>query len=509
MMRQLIVWSIVGSVAASATLFLVDAADAADQRPNVVWLIVEDMSPQFGCYGETAIQTPNVDRLAAEGVRFTDAVVTGPVCSACRSALITGMYQTSIGAQHHRSGRGKLKIHLSEPVQPVPVLFQQAGYLTLNLTFDDFVKSEKALKTNPRVGVAKTDYNFEWDESMYDRTHWSRRQSGQPFFAQVQLHGGKYRGHGDGDRWPARVKKVLGSRTPQEAVKLPPYLPDDPVIVEDWAQYLDTVRYTDWEVGRIIDRLKQAGDWDNTYLFFITDHGISHVRNKQFLYEGGIHIPLIVRGPGIKPGTERTDPVEQIDLAAASLAAAGIEIPGWMQSRNILADDYQPRQYVFSARDRCDETVDRIRSVRSRRFKYIRNFYPERPYLQPNTYKDGKPIVQAMRRLHEQGKLNRAQELIMAESRPPEELYDLHSDPFELHNLADDASHQDVLKEMRTDLEEWMVNTNDHGRTPEPEAMYDSDMQVYVTSAEKRDPDRAETIRRNIRLMKQWAAQGR
>ena len=483
-------------------------AGSSKARPNIVWLIVEDMSADFGCYGEGSIQTPNVDRLAAEGVRFTDAVVTAPVCSTCRSALITGMYQTSIGAHHHRSGRGKLKIRLPAPVRPVPELFQQAGYLTLNLTVEDFTRSESDVEKNARVRIAKTDYNFQWNESMYDRVHWTRRKAGQPFFVQVQLRGGKYRGHGDGDRWPARVVRTLGSRTPRSAVHLPPYLPDDPVIVEDWAQYLDTVRYTDWEVGRIVERLKEAGELDNTYLFFITDHGISHVRNKQFCYEGGVRIPLIIRGPGIEAGMVRRDPVEQIDLAATSLALAGIGVPGWMQARNILADDYQPRKYVFSARDRCDETVDRIRAVRSQRYKYIRNFYPERPYLQPNAYKDAKPIVQAMRRLYREGKLNRAQSLIMQETRPPEELYDLKSDPYELHNLADDPGHAKVLEEMRQALEQWIAETGDRGRQPEPEEMYDSDMAVYLASRRKQ-PERLKILRANISLMKQWAAQGK
>jgi len=470
-------------------------------------MIVEDMSPHFGCYGETSVRTPNVDRLAADGVRFSNAVVTAPVCSACRSALITGMYQTSIGAHHHRSGRGQLKIQLPKNVRPVPKLFQETGYLALNLTVADFVKSDAALEKNSRVRVAKTDYNFEWEASIYDRTHWSRRKPGQPFFSQVQLRGGKLRGHGDGTRWPAKVKQQLGSVTSHQAVKLPPYLPADPVIVEDWAQYLDAVRYTDWEVGQILQRLEQAGDLENTFVFFITDHGISHVRNKQFCYDGGVHIPLIIRGPGIKANAVRTDPVEHIDLAATSLALAGIGIPVGMQSRDILAEGYQPRKYAFSARDRCDETVDRIRSVRGQRFKYIRNFYPGRPYLQPNAYKDAKTIMKAMRRLQAAGKLNDKQAQIMADKRPAEELYDLVHDPHELHNLADDSDRQGQLKEMRLALSQWITKTGDRGQVPESAAMYDSDMALYLTGIRKRMPDRAQIIRQNIQWMKQRAAQ--
>lgn len=474
-------------------------------RPNIVWIVVDDMSANFGSYGETAVATPHVDRLADEGVRFAHAVATSPVCSVFRSALVTGMYQTSIGVHHHRSGRGELKIHLPEPVRLVPELLRDAGYQTLNVTREDFARSDAALRSDARVGLAKTDYNFEWDQGVYDRTHWRARAPGRPFFAQVQLHGGKLRGHGNTDQWPARARKTLGSNTTAESVALPPYLPDDAVIREDWTQYLDAVRYTDWEVGEIVRALEEAGELENTVVLFLTDHGISHVRNKQFLYEGGVHIPLIVRGPGIERGAVRGDVVEHIDVAAATLALAGLAVPGWMQARDILAPDYHPRRYAFSARDRMDETVDRIRSVRTTRYKYIRNFHPARPYLQPNAYKDGKPIVQVMRRLHAEGGLDRNQALIMAQARPVEELYDLQADPFELRNLAADPAHRTVLQEMRRALDRWMVETADQG--PEPEAMYDSDMAVYL--AERANSGRDDETRRNIELMKRWAAEGR
>jgi arylsulfatase A-like enzyme len=481
-----------------AMLGVGSAASGADlpARPNIVWMIAEDMSANFACYGETTITTPNVDRLAAEGVKFDRAFVTGPICSISRSALITGMYQTSIGAQHHRSGRGELKIQLPPGITPLPKLFKDAGYHTSNLNIENFTKQGGA------VPIAKTDYNFEWDKSMYDKTHWSTRSSGQPFFAQVQLNGGKLRGRGDGEQWPRRAEQALGSRTPASAVKLPPYLPDDPVIREDWAQYLDTVRYTDWEVGRVLERLKEAGELDKTVVFFMTDHGISHVRNKQFLYDGGIHVPLVARGPKLKPGTVRSDLVQQIDVAATSLAIAGIANPATMQARDLLAENYEPRRYVFAARDRADETVDRIRGVRSEQYKLIRNFHPNRPYLQPNAYKDGKPIVQAMRRLHAEGKLTPEQALIMRETRPAEELYDLKKDPYELKNLADDPARQDVLKELRGVLDDWITRTDDRGRNPEPPEMYDSDM--AVAGGNGKGP-----ARRNIETMKKWAAEGK
>ena len=485
------------------------AEPTKQNRPNIVWIVVEDMSPNFGCYGETTVQTPNVDRLASEGMIFKNAVVTAPVCSACRSALIAGMYQTSIGAHHHRSGRGQLKIDLPEPVTPVPQLFQQAGYQSLNLTFEDFTRPENQVAEEGAVAIAKTDYNFVWDPAMYDKLHWSSRADQQPFFCQIQLRGGKQRGDGGDDRWPAQVLETLSSRIDADEVELPPYLPRHPVVLEDWAQYLDTVRYTDWQVGKIIDRLCESGELRRTYLFFITDHGISHVRNKQFCYDGGLRIPLIVRGPTVAPGTVREDPVEHIDLAATSLALAGIRVPAWMQARDILADGYVPRQNSVSARDRCDETVDRIRALRSREWKYIRNFFPARPYLSPNRYKDNKPIVQVMRQLNDAGQLDDAQAKIMARYRPAEELYDLVNDPFELQNLAESPTQNSRLLEMRQTLNNWIAWSGDRGQSPEDEAMYDSDMAVYIGGRQRRQPEQAAELQKNIRQMKEWAAAGK
>jgi arylsulfatase A-like enzyme len=469
------------------------AAAEPSNKPNIVWIIVDDMSANFACYGEKLIQTPNVDRLAREGTRFSKAFVTAPVCSPCRSALITGMYQTSIGAHHHRSGRGVERIYLPKGVEPVPALFQRVGYYTCI--------------GGPRTsgkGFGKTDYNFEWEAKMYDANDWAGRKPGQPFFMQVQLHGGKNR---EGANWADTARKELGSLTKPEDVKLPPYYPRDPLLLEDWARYLDACRYTDKQVGDVLKRLETEGILDQTVVFFMTDHGISHARGKQFLYDEGIHVPFVVRGPGIAKGKVRDDLIEHIDLAATSLALAGIEVPKGMQGRNVLATDYAKRDAVISARDRCDETVERLRSVRTDRFKYIRNFYPQRPHLQPNRYKDNKPIVQKLRELHAAGKLDELQEkLLFAPTRSAEELYDLQADPFETKNLAGDPAHRQTLEELRGRLDRWMKEANDRGREPEPGKMYDSDMAVYLGS---KASAQSEVLRKNIELMKQWARDGK
>jgi arylsulfatase A-like enzyme len=473
---------------AMALVLLAGSVQEPDLRPNILWFIVDDMSANFSCYGEKTISTPHVDRMAAEGTRFSRAFITAPVCSPCRSALITGMYQTSIGAHQHRSGRGELKIRLPEGVEPAPVLFRRAGYWT-------------AIGGWPAKGPqGKTDYNFEWPKEMYDGVDWAGRKAGQPFFMQVQVPGGKLR-HGKG--WGERARQLLGSNVKAEEVVLPPYYPRDPVLLADWAEYLDACRATDLQVGQVLERLKAEGILDKTVVFFMTDHGISHARGKQFLYDEGMHVPLVARGPGIPAGAVRSELVSHIDLTATSLRLAGIALPASMQGRPLFGEGAKPREAVFAARDRCDETVERIRALRTERWKYIRNFHPKRPHLQPNAYKDAKPIVARLRELHAAGRLGELSErLLFAPERAAEELYDLEADPHELRNLASDGSHQATLEDLRGRLDRWMRETGDRG--PEAEAMYDSDMAVYL--AEKKGEKLIE-LQSNIALMKRWAAE--
>ncbi len=488
-----------------APLAALHAAESSGstKQPNVLWFVVDDMSANFSCYGETLIQTPHVDRLTREGTRFAKAFVTAPVCSPCRSALITGMYQTSIGAHHHRSGRGVDKIRLPDGVTPLPSLFQKAGYFTC--IGSGLPPGPNVVKTGRKreSDLGKTDYNFEYDAAIFDSHDWAGRKPDQPFFMQVQLAGGKLRGGKDetAKRLLETAAKEFGASTDPEKVTLPPYYPRDPVLLRDWAAYLESVRLTDAHVGKVIARLEKEGLLENTLIIFITDHGISHARGKQFLYNEGTHIPFIVRGPGVEKGKVRTDLIEHIDMAAVSLAAAGIEIPKTMQARNVLASDYQPRTHAFAARDRCDETVERLRSVRTGQFLYIRNFHPQRPHLQPCAYKDGKSIVQALRDLHTAGKLEPlAEKLLFSPTRPPEELYEWATDKWQVTNLAADPAHKATLESLRARLDQWMLETRDHG--PESESRYDSDMVAYVGRG---NPE----VQKNITLMKQWAKEGK
>jgi arylsulfatase A-like enzyme len=278
------------------------------------------------------------------------------------------------------------------------------------------------------------------------------------------------------------------------------------VLLADWAQYLDCIRLCDKQVGEILQRLETAGILDQTIIILIGDNGISHARGKQFLYDEGIRTPFIVRGPGVARGTVRNDLIEHIDMAATSLAWAGLPVPSRMQGRDVFAKDYQRRDAVFAARDRCDVTVDRIRCVRTERFKYIRNFHHLRPLLQPSGYKDAKPTVIRLRELHAQGKLSPLQEeLLFSPTRPAEELYDVQADPFEIRNLAGDPQFRSTLETLRTRLDRWMAETRDPG--PESEKAYDASYAYELKTA--KSPERRNPMMKNYELMKQWAKEGK
>ena len=481
------------SLAFLSSFFTAVAGDFP-RTPNILWIVMDDVGAELPCYGEKKIQTPNIDRLVREGTKFDRAFLTASVCSPSRSAMVTGMYQTTIGAHHHRSGRGTEKIHLPAGVEPVPALLQRAGYFTSNGDYP--VKGTR---------LGKTDYNFEWDQNIYNGNDWSQRKPDQPFFAQVQLWGGKSRN--DDGRWYREVApKELGALTKPEEVSLPPYYPRDPVLLEDWAQYLDCIRFCDKQVGEIIQRLETEGILDQTIIILMGDNGISHARGKQFLYDEGIRTPFIVRGPGIARGVVRSDLIEHIDMAATSLGWAGKPVPAWMQGRDMFAKDYTKRDAVFAARDRCDVTVDRIRSVRTEQFKYIRNFYPQRPMLQPNDYKDTKPFMPPLRELHAQGKLNALQEeILFSPTRPAEELYNVQADPFEIRNLAADPLFLSTVETLRARLDRWMLETRDCG--PESEKAYDANLAYELSPPVGKS--RKEALIRNSELMNRWAKEGK
>jgi arylsulfatase A-like enzyme len=437
------------------------AVAAEPARPNILWLVAEDFGPHLGCYGTTQVWTPNLDRLAAGGVRYTGAFTTAPVCSASRSAFMTGMYQTTIGAHNHRSHRDD-GYQLPEGVKVAPDWFRAVGYFTANVrTFPEEVKV---------AGTGKTDWNFTYRGKPFDSDNWSDLKGHQPFFAQVNFQ-------------ETHRPFTSPRRADPAKVVIAPYYPDDPVTRDDYAKYLDAASGLDEKIGRILERLEADGLAATTIIVFSGDHGEAHVRGKQFCYDEGLHIPLIIHWPSayaapkhFRAGTVDDRLIAAIDLLPTLLAvAAGASRPASMQGEVFLGDHAAaPRRYVFGARDRCDETVFRFRTVRDARYRYIRNFMPERPFLQTNDYKERSyPVWNLIKELAAQGKLTPVQAVLAAPDMPVEELYDLAQDPYEIHNLADSSvpDHQAVKVRLKAALERWIEESNDQGRTPEPPAI--------------------------------------
>ena len=439
---------------------MLPGARAVGRRPNILWILAEDISQQLACYGEPLVQTPNIDRIAAEGARFRNAIMPAPVCSPSRSSLLTGVYQTSIGAHNHRTFHKK---PLPKPVRMVTDIFREHDYFTVLCG----AATKKESKTAGALGSGKTDLNFE-APNPFDGHDWNQRPSGKPFFAQLSLS----ESH-TGPGWAKAA--TMANRVDPDKVKLPPYYPDHPIARQDYATYLSAIQLVDALVGQVFARLTREGILDNTLIFFTGDNGSGLFRGKQFLYEGGIGVPLLMRWPGqIAAGTLRDDLVNGVDFAATSLAAAGIEPPGWMHGRDFLSANAVEPACTFSARDRCDIAIERMRCVRERRFKYIRNFLPGIPYMQRNPYKERDyPTWNLVKRLKAEGKLDAVQSLFAADSKPVEELYDLQTDPHEIRNLVADAAHGERLVAMRRTLNDWMARTNDQGdRMEDPVEIY-------------------------------------
>ncbi|MCT4646835.1 MAG: sulfatase [Carboxylicivirga sp.] len=403
-------------------------------KPNILWIVADDLGADLGCYGTPAVKTPNLNKLASEGALYTNCFTVSAVCSPSRSALMTGVYPVSVDCHQHRT-HNKAKKSLPDGIKPITDYFKKAGYFTSNGQFPN----------KDRAG--KQDYNFIAD-SIFDGTDWSQRKPGQPFFSQIQVHSPHRPFIGDKDN-PVNPDSVL----------LPKCYPDHPIARKDWALYLENVQKVDQMVGNVLDRLKKEGLDKNTIVFFFGDQGHPHVRAKQFLYDGGINTSFIMRWPEtIKPGTVIDDMISNVDIPATSLHIAGIEVPDYFHGKVFQGENSEKREVVFSMRDRRDETVDRIRSVRSKKFKYIRNFYPERPYTQYNTYKKTSyPTLTLMQVLYKNGKLTPEQAQFMKEKRPYEELYDLENDPYELYNLAANKEYEMDLKKLREKLNQWLV----------------------------------------------------
>jgi N-sulfoglucosamine sulfohydrolase len=436
------------------------AAEAQrDQRPNIVWLSAEDLSPRLGAYGDPVAATPSLDRLAREGTRFDRAFVSQPICAPSRSAIITGMYQTSIGTLHMRTtesgAEGLPGPYLAVPphyVKAFPEYLRAAGYYTTNNS-----------KTDYQFGVPFTI----WDENGRE-AHWRNRPDpGQPFFAVFNDEGTH-----ESQVWPHHPRnRDRPLVTDPSRVAVPPYYPDTRTVRESLARHYDNLTETDRWAGEILRQLEEDGLLDNTIVFFWGDHGDGLPRAKRWLYDSGLQVPLLVRWPGVTvPGSVNDELVSLLDLAPTVLAMAGVARPVHLQGRVIVGPEKEAEpEYLFASRDRVDLVYDMVRSVRDRRYKYVRNFHPELPYVLHVPYRNQTPIMQELFRAHADGSLSDVQRLWMADRRPVEELYDTRVDPHEVRNLAGDPRHREVLSRMRVALDGWMQETGDLGLVPEPQ----------------------------------------
>jgi arylsulfatase A-like enzyme len=449
---------------ASLVVSLASGFAGADDRPNILWLTTEDMSPTLGCYGDTYAKTPHIDELAAESVKYSHAFATAPVCSPARSCLVTGCYATTLGTQRLRS-----EFPIPESMAGFPALLRQAGYYCTNNVKTDYNTSREA-----EIIAAS------WDESSA-AAHWRNRADGQPFFCvfnDMTTHQSRTM------VWPKSqfVDEVQSKlerhkiHDPQDA-PVPPYYPDTPLVRETLARHYDCVSVMDNNVGRLLSQLEEDGLADNTIVFFYSDHGSGLPRHKRALLDTGMHVPLLIRFPEkyrglapVPPGQSTDRLVSFVDFAPTVLSLCGLKIPQYMQGTAFLGPAAgRPREFVFGARDRVDEVFDLARSVRDKRYLYIRNFMPHLSYHQASAWPDAGEI---RRHLTEFASTHAAdltgpQRHYLGPTRPVEELYDTEADPWNLANLADSPEHRQQLRRMRRVMVSWIHRTRDAGFLPE------------------------------------------
>jgi N-sulfoglucosamine sulfohydrolase len=431
-------------------LFTSRSFSQEDPRPNILWITSEDNSPYLGCYGDSFATTPNLDKLASEGFRYTHAFANCPVCAPTRNTIIIGVYAASNGNEQMRSTYPK-----SKSVITYPELLRKAGYYCTNNVKTDY--------------NYEGDYNIIWDECS-NTAHYKNRPEGKPFFAifnlleshESQIH-----------QWISEEKL----RHKPEDVILPPYHPDTREMRHDWAQYYDKVEDMDAHVGRILKELEESGEADNTIVFYYSDHGGVLARSKRYVFETGTRIPFIIRipekykryFPAENPGSAVNRNISFVDLAPTLLSLAGVQKPEYMQGNAFLGNKTEAEpEYVHMTRGRMDERVDMCRAVRDKKYRYIRNYMPFRIYLQHLAYLFNAASAQSWENLYYAGKCNAVQSIAF-QTKPVEELYDTENDPYEINNLAGDPAYKNVLERMRKENLRWMSEIRDVGLIPETE----------------------------------------
>jgi len=445
---------ILGTVSVGPLLSLAFADEpivgaAAEQRPNILWITSEDNGCFLGCYGDAGANTPNLDSLAARGVRYTNCYANAPVCAVARSGWITGVPAVSLGTHHMRSN-----YRVPESIVPYPTLLREAGYYCTNHT--------------------KTDYNTRsfgkeiWDDGS-QKAHFKNAPADKPFFAVVNFTTSH-----ESQIFPANWKGNPEPKTPAENIQIPPYQVSTPENVLDWRRMYDRNTVMDAQVGKLLQELADSGRADNTIVVYCSDHGGITLRSKRFLYDSGTHVPLIVAFPPAlqhladgKPGTVNQRLTQFMDMPATWLSLAGVTVPAYMTGTVFLGSQIQPAPetvYLFS--NRFDESPEMRRAVADGRWKYIRNFEPDRPRFQMLEYPWNQAGQRSQWREYAAGRTNAAQSAFF-ESQPTEELYDTDVDPHEINNLASDPVHADRLRALRATLYKHALEHRDIGFVPE------------------------------------------
>ena len=445
---------------------LLSTSSIYSKPPNILWITAEDMSPVLGCYGEPDAKTPHIDALAKQSVRYTNAFASAPVCSPSRSCLIQGTYPTTLGTQQMRSG-----FPLPTYMKGFPALLRMQGYYSTN-----------NVKTDYNSGNYQEIIKSSWDENS-DSAHWqNREEENKPFFSVFNL----MTSHQSRSMvWPhERFQKEIQSKLSTDQihnpakVTIPPYYPDTPIVRKTVARFHDCVSAMDKEVGDILKQLEKDGLSENTIVFFFSDHGSGMPRHKRALLDSGMHVPLLIRFPEkwkkyapCKPGSTTDRMVAFVDFAPTVLSLSRSPIPDYMQGKPFLGpDEVKPRTYVFGHRDRVDEVRDLARSVRSKKYLYIRNYMPHLGYNQRTAWPDLGEIRHEFYRLADPKKMTPPQWHFAGPTRSVEELYDCDKDPQNLQNLSGSTSHKKVLDRLRRELNNHLKESRDLGFLPEYEA---------------------------------------
>ncbi|MDG1027431.1 MAG: sulfatase [Flavobacteriaceae bacterium] len=437
--------------------------EVSSPPPNILWITVEDISTNLGCYGDSLAYTPTLDALASKGFLYNNAIANAPVCAPARNAIITGMYPSSLGTLHMRSFSSAMKStgRIPEDVKLYPEVLRKAGYYCTN--------------------NSKEDYNFNlkrkiWDESS-KTAHWKNRPNKDtPFFSIFNLimtHESCINDKGKHERLTQDLPEHL--RTDPSKIEVPPYFPDTSETRTLLTRHYDNIATMDAVVEKILDELKAAGESENTIVFFYSDHGTGLPRHKRWLFDTGVKVPFIVYIPEqfkelypAQPGSEVNQLVSFIDLAPTVIELAGAEIPKTMQGQSFLGEKQKPeRDYVYLARGRMDERYDIQRGVRSKQYKYLRYYEPKKPFIQYMNTPEGGPMMTELRKAEKAGTLKPEGQQLVATTKPTESLFDLQKDPMEFNDLAHDPNMKEVLTQLRSEHDQWMKKVLDVGLIPE------------------------------------------